>query len=63
MFILKNVYLERILHLPKVEELSMPMVQKPVPQLLIPSLKRIQLGEVVLVSLVMVRQLNLLKLL
>jgi len=63
MFILKNVYLERILHLPKVEELFTPMEQKPVPQLLIPSLKRILLGEVVLVLLVTVRQLNLLKLL
>jgi len=63
MFILKNVYLERILHLPKAEELFTPMEQKPVPQLLIPSLKRILLGEVVLVLLVTVRQLNLLKLL
>ena len=63
MFILKNVYLERILHLPKVEELFTPMEQKPLQQLLIPSLKRILLGEVVLVLLVTVRQLNLLKLL
>ena len=63
MFILKNVYLERILHLPKVEEQSMLMDQKPLQQLLIPSLKRILLGEVVLVLLVTVRQLNLLKLL
>ena len=49
MFILKNVYLERILRLPKAEELFTPMDQKPLQQLLIPSLKRILLGEVVLV--------------